>query len=86
MSYKGEFDSMVREILDGLADLYPVGWTLGSTDMLPPLPPPPLDQALLTIIKHPCIALVLGHRGSGKSSLSCRLQECWQPAKVGHFC
>ena len=75
MSYKREFDSIIKEILDGLHDLYPAGWTLGSTDMLSPPPPPPLDQDLLTIIKHPCILLVLGHRGSGKSSLACRLQE-----------
>ena len=73
MSENENFQRIIAEIVDNLDKLYP-GWTLRSTDILPP-PPPPLDQTLGTIVRHPCVVLVIGHRGSGKSALACRLQE-----------
>ena len=33
------------------------------------------DLAFARLVRHPSIILVLGHRGSGKSALACRLQE-----------
>ena len=35
----------------------------------------PPDNALACILHHPLVILILGHRGSGKSALACRLQE-----------
>lgn len=39
-----------------------------------PVPPEP-DLALAALVSHPCIVLILGHRGNGKTALACRLQE-----------
>ena len=39
----------------------------------------PPDSALVRIIHHPSVILILGHRGSGKSPLACRLQELLSP-------
>ena len=46
---------------------------LGSPASVPPKEPP--DSALARILHHPSVILILGHRGSGKSVLACRLQE-----------
>ena len=35
----------------------------------------PPDLAFARFVRHPSVILVLGHRGSGKSALACRLQE-----------
>ena len=48
---------------------------LDSPDQLDALPPEPPDVTLASLVHHPCVVLVLGHRGGGKSALACRLQE-----------
>jgi len=42
------------------------------------LPKPPVDAAVARLIHHPSVVLIVGHRGSGKSALACRLQELKQ--------
>ena len=34
-----------------------------------------MDLALSRLVRHPCIIAILGHRGSGKSAVACRIQE-----------
>ena len=38
-------------------------------------PPEPLDSELRSLVSHPSVTLILGHRGSGKSALANRIQE-----------
>ena len=53
-----------------------VALDLSNSAPFPLTPPPlPLDQPLATVARHPCVILILGHRGAGKSALACRLQE-----------
>ncbi|MCH9036417.1 MAG: helix-turn-helix domain-containing protein [Chloroflexi bacterium] len=42
------------------------------------LPKPPVDFALASLIPHPSVILIVGHRGSGKSALAVRIQELKQ--------
>ena len=39
-----------------------------------PVAPEP-DLNLASLVSHPCVVLILGHRGNGKTALACRLQE-----------
>ena len=47
------------------------GWSLLDDDE----PAEPPDADLAPLLSHPCVVLILGHRGSGKTALACRLQE-----------
>jgi hypothetical protein len=50
----------------------------GSSDSLTselPVYVDPVDAVLAKLLGHPCIVLILGHRGSGKTALAARLQE-----------
>ena len=38
-------------------------------------PPEPPDVGLASLVPHPCVVLILRHRGRGKTALACRLQE-----------
>ncbi len=40
-----------------------------------PVYTPPVDQSLARLLRHPCVVLILGHRGGGKTALAVRLQE-----------
>ena len=56
----------------GLKDVGSSTWWSLLDDGEPAEPP---DADLPPLISHPCVVLILGHRGSGKTALACRLQE-----------
>ena len=48
---------------------------LNSAEPPNAVPPEPPDLDLASMVQHPCVVLILGHRGGGKTALACRLQE-----------
>ena len=63
-------------------DLKALAEILNGPPSLVSLPELAPDYDLVRLLRHPCVVVVLGHRGSGKTALICRLQELFRDTAI----
>ena len=70
--YRQELDEALSEIISPREGTSEVIAPVDTGDLISEDPP---DLGFARLVRHPSIVLILGHRGSGKSAVACRLQE-----------
>ena len=69
------WDEVGKKFSDALDDLLRDLPHPTSQEQKVPVVSEPSDTPLARLISHPSVILIIGHRGSGKSALACRVQE-----------
>ena len=77
----GRLEDALRQMREMVAGAFPGSASQQTTDdrvlsgLQKPVAKDPPDSTIGQLVRHPCVILILGHRGSGKTALACRLQE-----------